>query len=615
MRSTLIFLFFLVVQLSLNAQQICTGNLGENIFSIGDFGSGEANIIQTDPKIAPGYIYTLAPPPGDGFYIITNDMSAPQWSALFGTWLAIGDNSDDPNGYMMVVNASFQPGIFYEEIVDGLCENTLYEFSADVINLIRIGVTGHSEPNLSFLLDDVEQFSTGLIPQNEQWLKQGFTFTTGPNQTSVKLTLRNNAPGGIGNDLALDNISFRPCGPSAFANAEEDFLLCANDIEPIEIRADTEIGAALQWQFYSEETNMWNDIVGANDVITFHSQFEPGSYLYRYLSAGSSSNLLNTKCRVISDVATITVLPIEFTVYDTICENVAYDFGTQKLTEGGFFEETFIASSGCDSFVDLFLTVVPDPGLSVLYNTVDPNCFGEENGFIEVLNVSGGTAPYRLFFNDTIIGNTVSQLGAGTNLLAARDRYSCEVVQEVSLFDPEEFLVSLGNDTTVAFGSIYDFNVESNQEIFLGSWEGGRTNCPTCIPNSVQPFETTVYIFEAQNEAACVSRDSIRLSAGAFEDIFYQPNIFSPNEDGYNDVFHLLSNTQAISRVKSFSVYDRYGNQVYKTENRDFRSFEYGWDGTIDNQPASEGVYIYYFEFILINEAEVIVSGDVTLVR
>ena len=110
-------------------------------------------------------------------------------------------------------------------------------------------------------------------------------------------------------------------------------MLCANDVDPIEITADTDDGAAIQWQIYNPDTDMWEDILGANNGVTFHNQFEPGEYKYRYLTAGNSNNLNNEKCRVISDEAIVTVFPIEFTVFDTICENLTYEFGSQQIWE------------------------------------------------------------------------------------------------------------------------------------------------------------------------------------------------------------------------------------------------------------------------------------------
>jgi len=228
--------------------QICGGNLGENIFESGDFGSAFSNIVLQDPQIAPGFQYTISPPPGDGFYTITNNTG--QWSNLFTGWLSIGDNSPDPNGYMMVVNASFSPGLFYEQEISGLCDNTLYEFSADVINLIESS-QGFILPNISFLIDGNAVFTTGPVPENEQWNTYGFTFITEPGQNTITLSLRNNAPGGIGNDLALDNITFHPCGPEALILPTTIANIC-EDGAPITLEAtivctqyDT---PAFQWQ-------------------------------------------------------------------------------------------------------------------------------------------------------------------------------------------------------------------------------------------------------------------------------------------------------------------------------------------------------------------------------
>jgi len=49
----------------------------------------------------------------------------------------VNHTPNDPNGYMMVVNASNSPGIFYQSTVTGLCPGTTYEFSAWIINILR----------------------------------------------------------------------------------------------------------------------------------------------------------------------------------------------------------------------------------------------------------------------------------------------------------------------------------------------------------------------------------------------------------------------------------------------------------------------------------------------
>jgi len=218
------------------SSQECPGGLGDNLFEDGDFGTGSSFVLLSDPLLAPGYQYIFDGAPGDGQYLITNDMT--QWSFVFDTWLIIQDNSPDPQGYMMVVNASFEPGLFYEEQVEGLCDNTTYEFSADIINMIRRGVQNHSDPNVDFLIDEEVVLRTGNIAKNEQWNTFSFSFDTAPGQTSVTLSLRNNAPGGVGNDLALDNISFRACGPRSEISTIGDIedVICIESL-PITLSA------------------------------------------------------------------------------------------------------------------------------------------------------------------------------------------------------------------------------------------------------------------------------------------------------------------------------------------------------------------------------------------
>ena len=103
----------------------CEGTLGDNLFDDGDFGAGAINIPNQDPGIAPGYNYVTFGPPNDGQYVITNNTGA--WSGLYPTWIKIRDNSTDPNGYMMVVNADFSPGVFYEQEISEFYQYNLLE--------------------------------------------------------------------------------------------------------------------------------------------------------------------------------------------------------------------------------------------------------------------------------------------------------------------------------------------------------------------------------------------------------------------------------------------------------------------------------------------------------
>ncbi|MFK7926352.1 MAG: PKD domain-containing protein [Bacteroidia bacterium] len=88
----------------------------------------------------------------------------------------------------------------------------------------------------------------------------------------------------------------------------------------------------------------------------------------------------------------------------------------------------------------------------------------------------------------------------------------------------------------------------------------------------------------------------------------YVPSAFSPNDDGKNDELYigykLLTNF-------SFRVFNRWGQEVYTTDNPDFR-----WNGQDKNGQASgEGVYVYQARGVDIHGNLVEKSGTITIFR
>ncbi|MCB9291063.1 MAG: gliding motility-associated C-terminal domain-containing protein [Lewinellaceae bacterium] len=618
----LAFSFFLLffAAAALPAQQICTGNLGANIFDAGDFGSGTSNIIQTDPGIAPGYIYTFSPPPQDGYYTITNNTGA--WSGLFGTWLSIRDNSSNPNGYMMVVNASYSTGVFYEQAVDGLCENTLYEFSADVINLIRAGTANHIRPNVSFLINDEVRYSTGDIPQNEIWNTYGFTFTTDPGETSVKLTLRNNAPGGIGNDLALDNISFRACGPEALILPVEVANIC-EDGNPIPLNATIQGGQypapAVQWQQSFDEGGTWEDIPGATGLTIQHTQLSGGYYYYRYLLAGSPENLANSKCRVISNVKVVYVQPKFHTVADTICEGGSYLFGDRPLTQAGTYVDSLTSSIGCDSIVTLELEVVPDGGITADVEANSPSCYGYEDGSVRVSGASNFYPPLTISLDGTAVmaqEASFANLSAGAYLLSVSDKFGCVAEYDVILEEPDSLVISLGPDRRIGLGESLTLPASTNYPLASAEWApADQVICDDdCLKPLLQPLQTATFSLTGITEAGCTATDSVTIEVYEVRAV-YIPNAFSPNEDGRNDRFTLFGGVPNVQEVVSMQVFNRWGALAFERRNFPPNDNASGWDGAFKGEPAPEGTYTYVFRVRFLDEVELEYTGAVHLVR
>ncbi len=594
-----------------HAQDLCEGNLGVNIFEGGDFGSGTANTLATDPGVAPGYIYVNGLP-DDGFYTITNNTGA--WANIWPSWLEIGDNSNDPNGYMMVVNASFEPGIFFEQRITGLCDNTLYEFSADMINMIRDGVPGHILPRVSFLLDGEQKFSTGGIPQTNRWRSYGFTFVTEPGQTELLLTLQNSAPGGIGNDIALDNISFRPCGPSAFINTDRNIFLCEDDNQPARLTADLSVDEfAIQWQTSRDGIN-WTDLPDGTQDFYLHDVFDVGVYYYRYLSATSNTNLANEKCRVLSEVIKIEVLPLEYSEQATICEGTAYNHGTQVLTEAGLYTESFVSSRGCDSVVMLDLDVVANE-LEMVIDALGPSCVSTEDGRINVTTVIGANGMVMYDIDGESTGRSFfDSLGQGRYIIGVQDIYGCRVEDTVDLISPDAFIIDAGPDLELAFGATINLQLTANRDFMDVTWEPPLyLSCADCEDPILGGAQTISYIVSALDERSCRAYDTLHVSVNRDDVLIYFPNVFSPNGDGVNDHFGFGSFGSVIKEIVQFSIFDRWGNMVYTASGTSTDAM--AWDGRWKGQDSEPGVYTYVAEFILLDDSPYTKSGNLTLLR
>jgi gliding motility-associated-like protein len=64
--------------------------------------------------------------------------------------------------------------------------------------------------------------------------------------------------------------------------------------------------------------------------------------------------------------------------------------------------------------------------------------------------------------------------------------------------------------------------------------------------------------------------------------------------------------------IKEFSIYNRYGQRVFSTNN-----LNQGWDGTFNGQAEEMGVYYYMLRMICGNlkNKEIFLKGDITLLR
>jgi gliding motility-associated-like protein len=95
----------------------------------------------------------------------------------------------------------------------------------------------------------------------------------------------------------------------------------------------------------------------------------------------------------------------------------------------------------------------------------------------------------------------------------------------------------------------------------------------------------------------------------------YVPNAFSPNEDGNNEVL-TVNTSDSVREIKSFSVFNRWGNKVFQAQNfLPNEADKNGWNGTAGGKPLNPDVYVYVVEFMTKTGVLLVQKGDVTLMR
>jgi gliding motility-associated-like protein len=309
----LLILFFSLLSSSLLRAQLCNGSLGDPVVSI-TFGAG-GNMGNYTPPGAYTYVNSVCP--NDGYYTITD-----KTSGCFGNSWHTVTSDHTGKGAFLLVNASYTPGDFFLTTVSDLCPDTDYEFAAWIMNVLSR--FGGIRPSITFTIEApdgtiLKEFTTGDIPElrTPEWKQYGFYFTTPPTNPVIVLRMRNNAPGGNGNDLALDDITFRPCGPtitSHIQNMNSDTVnVCEGNTDLYSFVADASLAyqdPAFQWQVSLDTGKTWNDIAGATTINYLRPvTLTPGIYLYRTaVTERSSANIIS--CRIASNVIMINIHPI-----------------------------------------------------------------------------------------------------------------------------------------------------------------------------------------------------------------------------------------------------------------------------------------------------------------
>lgn len=631
------------------------GSLGDPIIDI-DFGQGEPNF----GTGASTYQYVNGGP-GDGQYTLSKNAN------FNNGWHNMADHSG--SGYMLVVNADDnQTGEFYRIQVEGLCENTNFYFSAYVANIntpeqVNNPCNGNLQlPNVKFLIldnagNEIVSLDTTDVPvsASPQWREYGVFFNTG-NQTEFQLVLINNNIGGCGNDLAIDDIQFRPCGPQITLETDislkqvDTLFFCESVVNPIQIGSKINsndgymVTPVFQWQTRQDDQATWHDIDGQESdqlqIVPVHNQW------YRLTVAATADNLENPLCRVSSDsirVAQI-VQPQDITeveVLDPLCDDgsialdppeyIGADIGPVtyqwQLDEG----QGAVDIDGADSSMylfqaretgtvrllrqainvcgDAFITHVFEIEVTETVRTTlmlpqDAICADDEPLLLSggiVINSDGegvysgnGVVDGRFYPASAGVGEHIITFSPPSGTLCAEPSQGMITVLDSIYLEPMADIVMLQGQTIT-------LHPQTNASQFSWSNQPGLDNYHIRDPIA-SPNETTTYTLTAGNVGGCEKTADITVTV--LKDLVV-PNAFTPNGDGFNDTWE-IDGLEEYPNV-FIQVFNRWGTLVFSS-----KGYSIPWNGSFNGAPLPMATYYYTLSSDVLTRP---ISGSVSILK
>ena len=185
------------------------------------------------------------------------------------------------------------------------------------------------------------------------------------------------------------------------------------------------------------------------------------------------------------------------------------------------------------------------------------------------------------------------------------DVYGCKDTLYTSIDVHPGGLLHLPDSVSIYPGESYQMDPQGNCLYFSWFPPLGLTN--TIIANPIaSPPVNTRYIVTATTENGCPAIDSIDVYVKT-ETVLDIPNAFVPGS-GPNGELKIVK--RGIATLKTFQVYNRWGNKVFETSD-----IEQGWDGRFNGEPQPMGVYVVIVEAYTNTGRRFYKQGNVTLIR
>lgn len=294
-------------------------------------------------------------------------------------------------------------------------------------------------------------------------------------------------------------------------------------------------------------------------------------------------------------------------------------FPNIQPTEAGIYTLTVTDNTThCTASDTVRLSVNAAPTL--LSTSGDSTCYGQQ------LNLSAN-------FGNGVTVNWYSDAGL-TNLVQANSNtyQTTPVANGTYTYYVQGVIGTCKSAVAVITGHFYNIKAVASADVYTGSvplsvnftgsnssgvtgsdifnWNFGDNSGSTLVnPNHIFNTEATytVILTVTDNESGCMDTATVIIKAE--DDLFVLvPNVFTPNNDGVNDVFHVT--LRGAKSAEGF-VYNRWGQLLYSWD-----VLNASWDGVAANgEKCPDATYYYLIKVVDKKDKEHLFPGYALIIR
>jgi len=275
-----------------------------------------------------------------------------------------------------------------------------------------------------------------------------------------------------------------------------------------------------------------------------------------------------------------------------------------RISQDTVLQATITDALGCQTTEQIKLTTSKLP--KVAFNaSPQTTCFGNT---VSLLNESVGdyTSCEWYFSDGTVIKNcgTINYkpetIGSIDVTLKITNFAGCTAIHTVKdliytvpkpiadfHFDKDEY--------DILYTEVNFTNTSKNATDYLWDFGDMSINVTQKDPTHIYPYaqsgKYTITLI-ATNKSSFCADTAISQIVIHEKELFFIPNTFTPNEDGYNELFVPIISAGISPEVFIFSIYDRWGELVFETN-----ELHHGWDGKYKGKLQQNGVYTWKIQF------------------